>query len=62
MTLADHATGPEEADSIRALVEEKERHGDSLKASVLDLLERFSSVNLTFATYLSMLPPMRARQ
>jgi len=32
------------------------------RVSVLDLLERFSSVSLPFGSFLSLLPPMRVRQ
>jgi cytochrome P450/NADPH-cytochrome P450 reductase len=32
------------------------------RVSILDLLERFPSVDLPFATFLSLLPPMRVRQ
>ncbi|KAF3767140.1 hypothetical protein M406DRAFT_39325 [Cryphonectria parasitica EP155] len=34
----------------------------SKRVSLLDLLEQFPSVNLPFATFLSLLPPMRVRQ
>lgn len=34
----------------------------SKRVSVLDLLERFSSISLPLAVYLEMLPPMRVRQ
>lgn len=32
------------------------------KVSILQLLEKYPAVNLPFANYLAMLPPMRVRQ
>jgi cytochrome P450/NADPH-cytochrome P450 reductase len=34
----------------------------SKRVSVLDLLERFASIDLPIGVFLSMLPPMRMRQ
>ena len=60
-TLADNTERSHEASAIRALAA-NHNPGDAPQASVLDLLERYPSASMTFATYLSMLPPMRSRQ
>ena len=59
--LADSTGQSHEASAIRALAADH-KQGDAPHASVLDLLERYPSASITFATYLSMLPPMRSRQ
>lgn len=50
-----------EAIALQQLAGEK-KQGVSSKASVIDLLERFPSVNISFADYLSVLPTMKMRQ
>jgi cytochrome P450/NADPH-cytochrome P450 reductase len=62
-TLADAA---DDADTKTALTElSGALYTDEISAkrvSVLELLERYPSVSLPLASFLSMMPPMRVRQ
>ena len=62
-TLAEAARCPPEKDDLIRLAQER-LEGDVLtvRLSVMDLLERFFSVQLPFAAYLAMLPTLRLRQ
>jgi cytochrome P450 / NADPH-cytochrome P450 reductase len=53
---------PEKAELQRLSGEEYETGVLAKRLSVLDLLERYQSCDLSFAAFLPMLPPMRARQ
>jgi cytochrome P450/NADPH-cytochrome P450 reductase len=63
-TLAAATRCPPEKAELEALAQEERYAREVLgrRASVLDLLERFASCELTFAAFLEMLPPIRARQ
>ncbi|POS72529.1 bifunctional P-450/NADPH-P450 reductase [Diaporthe helianthi] len=62
-TLAEAAKDEETKTAIRNLGGDSYLSEVSAKRlSILDLLEKFPSVELPFATFLSLLPPMRVRQ
>lgn len=61
--LRDTTRCPPESAELKHLAgDQYDRDVLARRASVLDLLERFQSCELTFARFLEMLPPMRARQ
>ncbi|WP_179405596.1 bifunctional cytochrome P450/NADPH--P450 reductase [Burkholderia guangdongensis] len=62
-TLAAATSGPQQAE-LSALADEDAYQRDVLgkRVSVLDLLERYPACALSFAAFLEMLPPARARQ
>ncbi|KAL7275682.1 hypothetical protein RUND412_001369 [Rhizina undulata] len=63
LTLAAVAVDEKIKAELEALADEKYQEEISLKkTSPLDLLEKYSTLPLPFATFLSLLPPMRVRQ
>lgn len=60
--LAAATRCPPEKRALEALVQTYEAEVLAKRVSVLDLLERFEACELSFASFLAMLPPMRARQ
>ena len=61
-TLAEATRCPPEKHGLEALVQTYDAEVLAKRVSVLDLLERFAACELTFADFLPMLPPLRARQ
>ncbi|CEJ80331.1 hypothetical protein VHEMI00520 [[Torrubiella] hemipterigena] len=64
--IAELISATEDKDTIAALEklagDDHQEQVTAKRLSVLDLLERFPTVNLPFGAYLAMLPPMRVRQ
>ncbi|KKA26480.1 hypothetical protein TD95_005311 [Thielaviopsis punctulata] len=61
--LAEASKSPEDAATLTELASE-EKYATEItqkRVSLLDLLEKFTSVDLPFGTFLGMLPPMRVR-
>ncbi|KAG6038741.1 hypothetical protein E4U41_003768 [Claviceps citrina] len=62
-SLAEPTQDGDMAGQLRKLAgDDYADHISAKRASILDLLERFPDLDLPFASYLSMLPPMRVRQ
>lgn len=61
-TLADHAEDEETKAEIARMAEDGFSDVTAKRVSILDLLERFPSINMDAGVFLSMLPPMRVRQ
>lgn len=65
LTLADAASDAGTRDALTRLATDPDAYANEISAkrvSVLDLLERFPSVDLPFSSFLALLPPMRVRQ
>ncbi|KAI1473366.1 bifunctional P-450:NADPH-P450 reductase [Daldinia eschscholtzii] len=63
LTLADVADSEEDSKALKKLAAENyDAEVLAKRASILDLLEMFPSVNLSLGSFLAMLPPMRLRQ
>ena len=60
--LAEATRCPPEKRELEALVQNYDAEVLAKRVSVLELLERFAACELTFADFLTMLPPLRARQ
>lgn len=60
--LVEAAKNDDEKEALKKLVDESFEEVSAKRVSVLDLLERFPSVDLPLGTFLAMLPPMRVRQ
>ena len=60
--LADATRCPPEKHELEALAKDYDAEVLAKRVSVLDLLVRFQACELTFADFLAMLPPLRARQ
>ncbi|KAI0384686.1 cytochrome P450 [Hypomontagnella monticulosa] len=60
--LAEAAQNTEDKLALRKLANESYDEVSTKRISVLDLLEKYSSVDLPLGTFLAMLPPMRVRQ
>ena len=60
--LAEATRCPPEKRELEALVQSYDAEVLAKRMSVLELLERFGACELTFADFLTMLPPLRARQ
>jgi cytochrome P450/NADPH-cytochrome P450 reductase len=62
-TLAGSTRCPPEKRALEQLIEQEAYEKEILqkRVSLLDLLERYASCELTFGAFLEMLPPMRAR-
>ena len=60
--LADATRCPPEKHELLALVQNYDTEVLAKRVSVLELLERFGACELTFADFLAMLSPLRARQ
>ena len=60
--LADATRCPPEKHELEALAKDYDAEVLAKRVSVLELLERFQACELTFADFLAMLPPLRARQ
>ncbi|RYP82601.1 hypothetical protein DL769_001595 [Monosporascus sp. CRB-8-3] len=58
LTLAEAAEDSTERDALKALATSEE----GSRASVLDLLEKYPSIELPLGSFIAMLPPMRVRQ
>ncbi len=63
-TMVSTTPCPPEKRALEQLLEQEAYKKEVLtkRVSLLDLLERYASCQLTFGTFLEMLPPMRARQ
>lgn len=62
--LASHALNSTEAERLQALTE-SEAHSSTVLAnriSILDLLQKYPSIELPFPLFLSLLPPLKPRQ
>ncbi|KJR84297.1 cytochrome P450 [Sporothrix schenckii 1099-18] len=62
LALADVADGQAKTDLQRLASDDYTSEVSAKKVSILDLLDRFPSVDLPFGTFLTLLPPMRVRQ
>jgi cytochrome P450/NADPH-cytochrome P450 reductase len=65
LSLAEAAKEPGARERLAELGSDPDAYARDVSAkrvSVLDLLERFPSVDLPFSTFLALLPPMRVRQ
>ena len=60
--LAEATRCPPEKHELEALAKNYDAEVLAKRTSVLELLERFGACELTFADFLTMLPPLRARQ
>lgn len=64
MQIAEATTEAQDRKALKELAE-KDKYSTEITAkrvSLLDLLERYPSVNLPLGTFLAWLPPMRVRQ
>lgn len=63
-TLAEATRCVPEKQALQALAQDGQYRSEILdkRVSVLDLLERFTACELSFAAFLEMLPPLKARQ
>ncbi|KAI1506422.1 cytochrome P450 [Biscogniauxia marginata] len=62
LTLSKVAKSEEDRGSLKKLADEDYSEISNNRVSVLDLLEKFTSIDLPLGTFLAMLPPMRVRQ
>lgn len=64
LQLAEAATNPEDTAELKALSEDDAYASDisAKRVSMLDLLERYSSIKMELGAFLALLPPMRVRQ
>ncbi|OTA57889.1 cytochrome P450 [Hypoxylon sp. EC38] len=60
--LVEAAKDDNEKEALRKLANESYEEVSTKRISVLDLLEKYTSVDLPLGTFLAMLPPMRVRQ
>ncbi|XXG96367.1 hypothetical protein Hte_002649 [Hypoxylon texense] len=60
--LAEAAKKDEEKEALKKLANESYEEISNKRISILDLLEKYTSVDLPLGTFLAMLPPMRVRQ
>ncbi|KAI1409982.1 cytochrome P450 [Hypoxylon sp. FL1857] len=60
--LVEAAKDDNEREALKKLANESYEEVSSKRISVLDLLEKYTSVDLPLGTFLAMLPPMRVRQ
>ncbi|KAI1087852.1 cytochrome P450 [Rostrohypoxylon terebratum] len=61
-TLVEAAKDEGEKEALKKLANESYDEVSAKRISVLDLLEKYESVDLPLGAYLAMLPPMRVRQ
>ncbi|CAK7213051.1 hypothetical protein SBRCBS47491_001671 [Sporothrix bragantina] len=62
LAIAEAADEKDKAELQRLAGDDYTTEVSSKKVSILDLLDRFPKVDLPFATFLGLLPPMRVRQ
>ncbi|KAI0025084.1 cytochrome P450 [Xylariomycetidae sp. FL0641] len=62
LALSEAAKDGTERSALQKLANEDFEHVSEKRASIMDLLETYPSVNLPLGAFFSMLPPMRVRQ